>query len=91
MNRFVADGRERLLADPETQKQIADATRRVAEKYQGALAEAGFWKRLWLRWRMYREINREVEKIAPSRGLYAAAGLNEPQNKTLDAEDARAS
>ena len=56
MSKIVEDGPRRLLRDPETRKQIQEAVGKVRRRYERDLAQAGFWKRLWLAWKMEREI-----------------------------------
>lgn len=70
MSGIVADGRENLLVDPEVQRQIVEATGRVLERYRQEYEAAGWWGRFWLRRLIRRETAHEIEKIAPTRGLY---------------------
>jgi hypothetical protein len=42
----------------------------VREKYEPELAAAGRYKRMILRWKMWRELRREIDPFAPERGLY---------------------
>ena len=68
--RIVVEGRERLLADPESRKRIEQAVQEIRAQYErearglGKIARA----RRWLR--MQRELRMAVERIAPSRGCY---------------------
>jgi hypothetical protein len=64
-NQFVADGDERARGAIRTEVEAA-----VRGKYADELARAGFVRRMWLRWVIHREIERELEKRAPSDGLY---------------------
>lgn len=86
MNNIVADGRERLLEDPGTQEQIAHAIRQVFEKHRQEWEQAGFWKKLRLRWKIESEINAAIEKIAPSRGLYFSASKVMSQNNRVETD-----
>ena len=42
----------------------------VAKEFAPELAKAGFWRRIHLRIRMIREVERRMRKIAPPWGLY---------------------
>jgi hypothetical protein len=64
--RFVADGRRRVVAG-----ELPRIRREVEARYAPRLAEAGFLQRLRLRITIHREIQRELERIAPKDGLYA--------------------
>jgi hypothetical protein len=49
----------------------------VASRYAAEWARVGFFRRLILRWRIHREISREVEKNRPSPGcLYSSQGAH---------------
>jgi len=68
--RIVADGHDRLLADPENQKRVDHAVQEVRAKYAkesqglGRLARA----RRWLQ--MRREIRVAVQQMAPRGACY---------------------
>jgi len=63
---IVAGGRERILA------QVEDRIRaEVRSEYLGRLSKAGFWKRIRLRYEMWREIRQRIDEKAPPGGLYA--------------------
>lgn len=68
--RFIDDGRERLMATQEYRAARAEAIAAVRARYAAPLASAGFFGRLVLRFRMEREIAREIEKLAPTGALY---------------------
>jgi len=70
LNRIVSDGRDNLLKDPSTKAQIAEIQTRVKAKYEPELSKAGFFRKIIIHCRIEREIKREIEKIAPQRGLY---------------------
>ena len=65
-DKFVADGRERIARG-----EIERIRREVRARYADQMAAAGFFRRLWLRVRIRREIERQLNKIAPRDGLYA--------------------
>jgi len=62
---IVADGRERVIAG-----ELAEIKRKVRAKYAQEMAEAGFLRRLRLRWQIRSEIAWELNRIAPRRALY---------------------
>jgi hypothetical protein len=65
-DKFVADGRERIARD-----EIKRIRREVRARYADRLAAGGLFRRLWLRMKTHREIERQLNKIAPRDGLYA--------------------
>jgi hypothetical protein len=68
--RFVDDGRERLMSTKEYSAARAEVIASVRARYAGPLASAGILGRLVLRFRMQREMAREIEKLAPRDALY---------------------
>jgi hypothetical protein len=71
---IVADGRERLR-DEEWYRQKERAVREAVRKeYEPELAEASRHRRWVVRWKMWRELRRQMDAPAPERGLY----LREP-------------
>ena len=71
--RLLADGRERLLADPGFQVELDLAVAEIEARYASLMKRAGFIRKLWLRRQMKREIKREIEQWAPSAALYVRA------------------
>jgi hypothetical protein len=69
-DRFIADGRERLMESKEYRAASTEVTAAVRSRYAESLAGAGVFRRLVLRFRMEREIAREVAKLAPRGALY---------------------
>jgi hypothetical protein len=63
---FVADGSDRLLADPEHRLRIQQLRESVVARHAAEMAEAGPMRRLILRCRMASEFRRERRKIEPS-------------------------
>ena len=63
---IVADGESRLLQTPEHQARLRKLRESVHAKYAGKLSEAGFLRRLILRWQIAVEFRRERRKIEPS-------------------------
>jgi hypothetical protein len=59
--RIVADGKKRLGATPEQQERLRALREAIRERYAREMAEAGFFRRLRLRWRMWREFRREAQ------------------------------
>jgi len=68
--RFIADGRKRLMASKEYRAARAEVIAAVRARYAESLASAGVFRRLVLRFRMEREIAREVAELAPPEALY---------------------
>lgn len=71
--RLLADGRERLLADPGLQAELDLAVAEIETRYAPLLENSGLFRRLWLRRQMKKEIAREIELRAPSEALYVRA------------------
>ena len=78
---FVADGRERAVeaCKCRIRRKIEQA---VEAKYAASFEGAGLLRRTLLRFRMSREISKqvkaEIEKIAPRNGLYLANQDRQP-------------
>lgn len=70
--RFIAGGRSNIARE-----NLERIEREVNERHAAALAAAGPPRRLWIKWRIRREIREELDKIAPSGGLYARTGVSE--------------
>ena len=68
--RFLADGRERLMKSEGYRTACAEVIAAVRARYSEDLASAGVFRRLVLRLRMEREMAREVDKLAPRGALY---------------------
>lgn len=69
-DRFVADGRERLLNDPAVRAELAAVSAEIEARYAPLLQRASFLERFFLRHRMEAELRRAVERLAPSDALY---------------------
>jgi hypothetical protein len=65
MPRFVADGNERLRQSPEFQARLRQLQETVRARHAAEFAEAGFLRRIVLRWRIAAEFRAERRKIAP--------------------------
>jgi hypothetical protein len=80
--RFVADGASRLQDSPEFQARLRELRDSIRARHAAELEEAGFFRKLVLRWRMAAEFRRERRKIEPSPGsLYGnkiASGKVQP-------------
>ena len=71
--RFVADGESRVRSSPEFQARLRELRESIRTRYAGELAQAGFFQRLVLHWRIAREFRRERRMIEPSPGsLYSS-------------------
>jgi hypothetical protein len=79
-SRFLVDGRDRALhgAAAEIDRIERPIREAVEARYADRLAQAGPLRRWWLRKLIAREIrarlNEEIEKFAPSDGLYSHVG-----------------
>ncbi|MBI3870602.1 MAG: hypothetical protein HY299_18900 [Verrucomicrobia bacterium] len=72
-SRIVSDGESRLHRSPEFQERLRQLRESVRARNAAELAEAGFFGRLVLRWRMAMELRAERRKIEPSSGsLYSS-------------------
>ncbi len=65
-NSIVAGGRGR-----EEREHMDRVQAEVRARYAAQLAGAGWLGRLRIRWKIRREIRRELEKLAPRGGLYS--------------------
>lgn len=65
-NRFVVDGRKRVIAGS-----LREIRSRVRAKYAEEMAAASLLRRWLLRLKIRREIGKELDRIAPRDGLYA--------------------
>jgi hypothetical protein len=73
VSRFVKDGGSRLQQSEEFNERLHVLKASIRERYAEQLAEAGFFRRLMLRWRMAAEYRRERKRIEPSQyALYGA-------------------
>jgi hypothetical protein len=71
--RFVADGESRLCSSPKFQARLRELRESIRARHAAELAQAGFFQRLLLRWRIAAEFRRERRKIEPSPGsLYSS-------------------
>ena len=64
--RIVAGGKSRLLQTPEFQARLRELRESVHARYAVKLSEAGFLRRLILRWQIAVEFRRQRRKIEPS-------------------------
>lgn len=70
---IVNDGESRLRSSLEFQARLRELRDSVRARHSAEMAEAGFFRRLVLRWRMAAEYRRERRKIEPSpRSLYSS-------------------
>ena len=65
-NSIVADGPMRFAESKEYQERRSGLQRAVAAKYAAELSEAGFFRRLYIRYLRQQEFQRELDKITPS-------------------------
>jgi len=70
---IVEDGGSRLRSSPEFQARLRALRETVRARHAAELAEAGFFRRLMLRWQIAAEYRRERRKIEPSpHSLYSS-------------------
>jgi hypothetical protein len=63
---IVADGESRFFASPEVQARLRAIKDSIRAGYAEEWAKAGFFGRLFLRWRIAQDYRRERDKIVPS-------------------------
>lgn len=63
---IVAGGRFRFYESDGFRKRLRELHETIEARYAGDLATAGFLRRVWLRWKMARELRRERKSIEPS-------------------------
>ena len=69
---FVVDGDQRLRRSAGFQARLRELRESIQARHAAAFAQAGFFQRLLLRWRIAAEFRRESRKIEPSPGsLYS--------------------
>jgi hypothetical protein len=66
----VADGRERLRDEAWYRRKAREAREAVRSRYEPELATANGYERVVLYWKMWWELRRRTEELAPKRGLY---------------------
>jgi hypothetical protein len=65
-NSIVADGPLRFSVSEEYQMRRRELQQTVAARYAARYADAGFFRRLLIRYLRYREFRQELRKITPS-------------------------
>lgn len=65
-NAIVADGPMRFAKTEAYRARVRAVEQAVAARYATRLAEAGFLRRLLIRYMRYRELRRELTRITPS-------------------------
>ncbi len=66
--RIVSDGESRWRSSPDVQARWRGLRASIRARHEVALAQAGFFQRLVLHWRIDREFRRERRKRGPSPG-----------------------
>jgi len=64
---IVADGHCRLEDSPEFRSRLIELRKSIQEKHASALAQAGWLRRLFIRYSMHVEYQRECGKLLPSK------------------------
>lgn len=71
--RIVSDGEWRLRSSPEFQGRLRELRQFIRARHAAEWAQASFFRRLLLRWRISAEFRRERRKMEPSAGsLYSS-------------------
>jgi len=73
-NGIVQNGRERLLKSPEMQAEIARMKSEIERQYADELVRAVWFKRQLIKRKIAKELERRIERMAPTDGLYLKAG-----------------
>jgi hypothetical protein len=72
-HQIVSDGAERLKRSPEFQARLRELRQTIQARHAAELSQAGFVRRLVLRWKMAVEFRRERRKLVPSaHSLYSS-------------------
>ena len=74
-SRIVSDGESRLRGSLEFRARLRELRESIQTRYATGFAEAGFFQRLVLRWRMAAEFRAERRKIEPSPGSHYSSRL----------------
>lgn len=69
-DRIIAEGYKQLTESKEFRAIRDEVIAAARARYAEPLASAGFFRRLVLHLRMRREINRELDRLAPRDALY---------------------
>ena len=75
---FVADGQQRIHATDEYRQKVQAIHTRVRTKYRHELAQASFWQRWRLQWKIRREISQACAALAPDEALYLQSYVERP-------------
>ena len=68
---IVANGASNIRNSPQYWEDRQRITERIYQRYSKELAQTGYFKSLFLEFRILREISKEIKKIKPSKhGLY---------------------
>jgi len=70
LDHFVADGQQRIRATGEYLQKVQEIHTHVWTRYHDALADASFWQRWRLQWKIRHEINQACADLAPDEALY---------------------
>ena len=72
-HQIVSDGAERLQRSPEFQARLRELWQKIQARHAAELSQAGFFRRLVLRWQMAVEFRRERRTLVPSaHSLYSS-------------------
>jgi len=68
---IVANGRELIRDSERYRRKEEEIRKRICNSYRDKLAEASWWRKPFLKWKIEREIQKELDVLAPSQGLYS--------------------
>ena len=71
---IVVNGRANVLKSPEMQAEIARIKGEMEQQYADELAQAGWFGRWSIRRKIQKELDRRIERMAPSDGMYLKTG-----------------
>jgi len=77
-SRIVVDGLGRMKRNPEYRLKKEELVRAIRQKYAREISLASWPKRMIIYFRRWREIQREVDKLAPKGGCYLRVCADHP-------------
>ncbi|XZE19800.1 hypothetical protein SH449x_005129 [Pirellulaceae bacterium SH449] len=63
---ILPDSVSRTIESPEFQEKCQQIRANVAAKYEREIESASFVEWVWMKWRIHREVDRELRLISPS-------------------------
>mgnify|MGYP000998574088 CR=1 FL=1 len=65
-SQLLVDGEERFAESPEVRARLAQLRREIEQRYAAEWAEAGVFRRLYLRWKIAAEYHHQASRLYPS-------------------------